>query len=617
MSKSPIEDERKFLLGIRDLLRREREVEKREAYEDRVRARVLDVTEDLVTFGCKFPMFREGDIIGYITQEGDVKPIGSVLAEGTVITVGTNREIGLEEGQLIDLCKGEVLVGYDLQISLIDRILNDELDDLERDAVLCLFGGGNTGSERISLSDKLDSTGKIELDESQIEAVERILGLEDRELLIVVGPPGTGKTRVIAKAALELRKRGERVLITSHTNRAVDNALEALPVEISLRVGRPEKVLKGIRPYLLSYKARTALGSRLEQIESQISKLRKEIKGLHGLAEEWKRVSKEKYNELKGTIKGKIKRIRDLYKERNKMLVDESKKLVEKAGIMGSTLIKSNMPPLHLERFDTVLIDECSQASITLALLGMIKARKWVLVGDHKQLLPVFKSIRDKRLVEKLSAFCLMRKFYGKGEVWLRKHYRSNSRIINFSCRYVYNGMISPVKECDGIKLEIRNYPREMEFLNPDIPAVFLDVRGEDFVEGRSRANRAEVEAVVRIARTLKRLGIRSERMGIITPYKAQRNRIAEELKDEKLEVNTVDSFQGREKDVIIFSITSTGNMDFVSDENRLNVAFTRARKKLIVVGNAESMEKMSGGLLYNYLMYVRNLNGFFKWQMR
>ncbi|TDA41869.1 MAG: hypothetical protein DSO07_02300, partial [Thermoproteota archaeon] len=172
-------------------------------------------------------------------------------------------------------------------------------------------------------------------------------------------------------------------------------------------------------------------------------------------------------------------------------------------------------------------------------------------------------------------------------------------------------------KECDGIKLEIRNYPREMEFLNPDIPAVFLDVRGEDFVEGRSRANRAEVEAVVRIARTLKRLGIRSERIGIITPYKAQRNRIAEELKDEKLEVNTVDSFQGREKDVIIFSVTSTGNMDFVSDENRLNVAFTRARKKLIVVGNAESIEKISGGLLYKYLMYVRNLNGFFKWQMR
>ncbi|RZN63652.1 MAG: hypothetical protein DSO07_11415 [Thermoproteota archaeon] len=245
MGKSPIEDERKFLLGIRELLRREREVEKREAYEDRVRARVLDVTEDLVTLECSFPMFREGDIIGHITQEGDVKPIGSVLAEGTVITVGTNREIGLEEGQPVDLCKGEVLVGYDLQISLIDRILNDELDDLERDAVLCLFGGGNTGSgKRISLSDKLDSTGKIELDESQIEAVERILGLGDGELLIVVGPPGTGKTRVIAKAALELRKRGERVLITSHTNRAVDNALEALPVEISLRVGRPEKVLK-------------------------------------------------------------------------------------------------------------------------------------------------------------------------------------------------------------------------------------------------------------------------------------------------------------------------------------------------------------------------------------
>ena len=604
---------------LRKLLREEKERERKRAHGDRVKAEVVSITEDAITFSCERPGFEEGDAVGYFNGE-EVVPIGLALTGGSFLTVERSKQIELKEDQEVELCRNEVLIGYDLQISLMDRILEGGLDEIGRNAVLCVLGGLKFGDlKRREISDRKDARGRIELDESQVEAVECILGLDDFELLIIVGPPGTGKTKVIAKAALELQKRGERVLIASHTNRAVDNALESLPVDISLRVGRPEKVLEEIRPYLLSYKARTALGSRLERIEKEISNVRNGLKELNNQLDDWKRIRYwEKYRETKEIIKREHKKLKDLYEERNKMLTEESRKLVGEARIIGSTLIKSGLPPLNDENFDIVLIDECSQASISLALLGMMKARKWVLVGDHKQLLPIFQSIKDKNELEMLSSFCRMRNLYRNREIWLTRHYRSNSRIINFSCKYVYDGKISPVKECERIKLEIRGYPVDMEFLNPDIPVVFLHVNGDEGVEGGSRYNSAEVLAVDKLVRTLKRLGIDGTRIGVITPYRAQRNRIAESLKDDRVEVNTVDSFQGREKDVIIFSVTSTEDMGFVGDENRLNVAFTRARKKLIVVGNAESIERSqsAAGLLYKYVLYARDLGGFFKWRI-
>jgi len=109
----------------------------------------------------------------------------------------------------------------------------------------------------------------------------------------------------------------------------------------------------------------------------------------------------------------------------------------------------------------------------------------------------------------------------------------------------------------------------------------------------------------------LKDLGIKSENIGVITPYRAQRDYIKEILKNNEIEINTVDSFQGREKDVIIFTITSTKDMSFIEDENRLNVAFTRARRKLIVIGNANSIRK-EHKILFKFLSYVKEKGGYF-----
>ena len=605
---------------LKSLIFLEREEEKRKILKDRVSAEVVDVSEDAVTLECSSQKFEEGDVLGYVTPTG-IKPLGVVISGGRIVTVSLRKPIEVEDGQTLELCEAEILVGYDLQLELIEKIRKGKLDEFERNAFSLVFEKIGLEPEgeikKAKLADPRDIRGGFPLDGSQIEAVEAILALNRGDLLLIIGPPGTGKTRVIAKAALELAERGERVLITSHTNRAVDNAIEILPVESTLRVGRPEKVLPEIRKYLLGNKAKTALGSRLEEIEDRILKLKKELHGLYSIKDEWYKIGyKEKFEQIKIKLQKNKSELKNLCEERNKMLSKEYIELVSSSNIIGSTLIKSQLPPLAEERFNTVLIDECSQVSIPLALLGMVKAEKWVLVGDHKQLLPIFQTLplNDKKTLKQLSIFCYLLEKYKGRSLWLRQHYRSNSDIIGFSQRYVYDGEITPVDRCRSIKLNIKRYPDRMPFLNPDLPVIFLHVEGSEVIEkDGSRRNEYEAEAAKRIVSTLKSLGVAGSEIGVITPFRAQRTRLTELIKDEEVEVNTVDSFQGREKDVIIFSITSTEDLSFVEDENRLNVAFTRAKKKLIVIGNAKSIEA-SRGLLHEFISYAKKKNGYFNY---
>ena len=602
------------------LVRNERKAEVESALEDRVEGEVISISEDIVTFSTRYNNFLEGDTVALVEGK-DVTPIGTVIDEGRDITVCVFRDIDFDVGSRVELCRGEVLVGYDLQLELIRRIMDNSLSPMEKGAVDVVFGEADMPPiERIELSDKLDVSGKFTLDEFQVEAVESILGLKDGEILLIVGPPGTGKTRVIAKAALELAERGERVLITSHTNRAVDNAIELLPIEISLRVGKPEKVLENVRSYLLSYKAKMALGESLREIEEEIKRLRKDVRSYKDMINEYKRVGiRDKLNFYRRKLSESERELKNALALRNSMLSSECSKIVDEAKIIASTLIKSNLPPLDRISFDTVLIDECSQASITLALLGMIKARKWVLIGDHRQLMPIFKTLKHEGLLRRLSIFTYMKNKYEDRVLWLRKHYRCNPDIIGFSSRYIYDGMIIPHESCRNITLDPSLYPPPPDalFLDPYTPVVFIHVNGSSTtLEGGTKYNQAEVEAICEIVDLIVKY-VEDASVGIITPYRGQRNKLKENILYPEIEVGTVDSFQGREKDIIIFSITATDNLKFVSKPNRLNVAFTRARRKLIVVGNLKSIIESRDRLLINFLKYTKNKRGIFDWESK
>jgi predicted DNA helicase len=568
--------------------------------------------------------FVEGDIIGYKFRDS-VYVLGNILyKEDRYLTVHLIEPNIPIPDKVLDILEAELLLSYDVQLGLIEKIRKNEVPFK---VIEILFNNITLPKLEICyrLEDKKSLNGKFELDEYQTRAIEAILSLKENDILLIIGPPGTGKTEVIKKAAYEMIKRGDRILITSHTNRAVDNAIEGLPLELTLRIGRPEKILPSVQAYLLGTKIRS---EALENINNEIRKMAEQkVKLRHELEESIKSLEKQrtlhpkdkeeiKYklkNELNYLIKDINRKLNDLLIKRYNLVKSIQNELIKEAKVIASTLVKTSLEPLKEQTFDIVIIDESSQCSILLAMLGMIKAKKWVLIGDHKQLLPIFRTIKDEKEQEELSAFVhLLKKYeYNEGRVlWLKKHYRSNENIIRLASMLFYENKIEPADICKAYKLNLPNKPRLNEILDPEKPVVFLNCRGWQEKEGKSVYNKAEIEYCKRIVEDLKEAGFSLEKVGIITPYRAQNKYLRLEIKEKGIEIDTVDAFQGREKDIIIFSITATDDFKFVANKHRLNVAMTRARRKLIFVGNLDRIKVAGDEILLQIVKYISNMNG-------
>ena len=607
---------------IEQVLLREREIVEKDLLDEsrRFKARVLDVSQEFVTLVCDSARFFEaGDTVAY-ASDGSLRILGTVTYAGDeALTIKAEAPLeARKKGDDLQIFEVESIIAYDLQLDLLGRIRSGEIPG-DKVPVSLFLEKRPVGelTKRVELGDRKDIVDGYDLDESQVRVVEQALSLGDGEFLLVIGPPGTGKTRIIRKIAYELMARGEKVLVTSHTNRAVDNAVEGLPLESSLRVGRPEKVLPQIAKYLFSYKAKQSLGNQLGLLEASIKIAEEDrvilAKGLSERAGEDPRS-----NQILEKLRGIEAELDGLYAERKDMLRRESERLVEEIPIIACTLVKSQLYPMNKVSFDTVLIDESSQASISLALLGMVKGRKWVLVGDHKQLLPIFRVENSEEQLEKFSAFNSLLIKYRERSLWLRRHYRSNSKIIGFSQKYVYDNQISPDRpRCDNIRLKIAKGGLDWrsDVLSPDKPVVFIHVDGVGLRSGGSVYNEGEQEVCRDLVNMMLKRGIREDDIGVITPYIAQKKRLMTSIKD--VEVNTVDALQGREKDVIIFSVAATSNLRFPSNPNRLNVALTRPRCKLIVVGNGRSIYREEGSLIRDFLEYVHNEEAMYSWAER
>ena len=293
---------------------------------------------------------------------------------------------------------------------------------------------------------------------------------------------------------------------------------------------------------------------------------------------------------IKDEIKEKTKELIDKKKELKRLIELAEKSTLERANVVGSTIIRSHLGTLFDITFDTVIIDECSQISIPLGLMGLIKGKKWVIIGDHLQLLPIFKNIRtdDIDLHKKVSIFSYLIEKFDK-DAYLGVHYRSLPDIIEFSKEYIYKDAginIEVSKDSGKVCEKLENLLSSVSFLR--YPIVFIDISGTcKTEESGSVYNEEEIMVIHEIINTLKDLDLEGERIGIITPYVAQAKKLREVVRDSSIEINTVDSFQGREKDIIIFSVTGTdkNRINFASNPNRLNVALTRAKCRLIVVG--------------------------------
>ena len=526
-----LDDKGKFVELMRPILVEEREAEKIDAIRHTILGKVTSIYGDIVTIDCNAPLFQEGCVVGQV-RNNSVLPIGTVFEGGREISVsmfaGSTAEI--EEERVLQLCECTNFMSYELQLDFLNDILSGKLSQTAQAVISTVFSKNKMGKpKKIAPSNKRDVQNRYDLDDSQINAVETILGLETGEILLVIGPPGTGKTQVIAKAVSELKKRGQRILVTSHTNRAVDNVLELLSPNECLRVAAkaPSKISDKIKKggYLLGYKAREKLGIQFKQLEREIETLSNErrarLQSLRVLNEEklkkegprqtWKDWQPDKTDELIASNKRRLGEINRYLKEKkakkNELIAKENVRLVKEIPIIGSTLIKSQISPLQEEDFDIVLIDECSQVSAIIALLGMKKAKKWVLVGDDKQLLPIFKgkSIKNNKVIqEALSAFCVFRKKYEDVEspllnraLPLRWHYRCHPKIINFSKEHVYKGSIdiSRVVIAEEKELILKREP-SFGFLSPTSPAVFLNTNGFESKESDRSGSRFNLDEI-------------------------------------------------------------------------------------------------------------------------
>ena len=530
MLEERLEKLRKILLAEKSRI--EREILSRERFSGEVLEEVGDFS--ILKLERKV---EPGTFLGYFS-DSKVHPYGFVVdSSGKVVMV--KKAVSESENPEI-FVEAESTTLYDVQLELIDAFDPNSVKPF-------------SGSENETF------VPKNELDEWQSKALSATLSLNDREFLLVVGPPGTGKTRFISVASKLLGRKG-RILVTAHTNRAVDNVIEKLEPGFAVRLGYPFKLSPEVRKHA---------------VETLSLKILSERRSAGDVVE---------------ILKEAERRVR---------------KLLAEAKVVGATLMKCALTPYPLHEFEYAFVDEASQATIAEALAGLMYAKKVVLVGDPNQLPPVL-SCRNP---EQFSAFNFFSSL-SDHTFWLRNHYRSDPEIIGFSAKYVYGGKLIPKSQKNRLTFD-KTPERFRKILDPEKPAVFVAVRGEEERINSTKLNRTEAAVCAGICSEFLECGISD--IAVITPYLGQK-KLLESIGKLEVEINTVDAFQGREKDVVVFSSVSTRDLSFSSERRRFNVAVTRAKKKLIVLANPSAfrLRKNRKTLLYSYFLYARERNAVF-----
>lgn len=418
------------------------------------------------------------------------------------------------------------------------------------------------------------------LNASQEKAVNEVLWAKD--VAVVHGPPGTGKTTTLVEAIFETLRRESQVLVCAQSNMAVDWISEKLVdrgINV-LRIGNPTRVNDKMLSF--TYERRFEAHPDYPQLWS-IRKAIRELRQQRKHADSWH----QKMDRLKSRATELELRIRS--------------SLFGEARVIASTLTGAANRVLEGEKYSTLFIDEAAQALEAACWIAIRKAGRVILAGDHCQLPPTVKSIMalkgglGKTLMERIV------ENNPETVTLLKMQYRMNEQIMKFSSEWFYHGMVesAPTVSHRGI-------------LDYDTPMMWIDTAEcdgkEEFVgENFGRINRAEAELTLQtLQQYLEKIGKQrileeSIDVGIISPYRAQVQLLRKELRKREffrpyrhlLTVNTVDGFQGQERDIILISLVRSndgGDIGFLRDLRRMNVAITRARMKLIILGSSETM---------------------------
>ena len=452
------------------------------------------------------------------------------------------------------------------------------------------------------------------LNASQNEAVNKIVSAKD--IAIIHGPPGTGKTTTLVQAIRETLKNESQVLVCSSSNTAVDLLTEKLHREgISvLRLGNPARISEEV--------LMNTLDAKISAHESY-----KDLKNYRKTAEEYFKMA------------GKYKRVfnreervqRQMYYQQAKQIMRDAntledyiiQSLFDKAQVIACTPVVSSGRMMRSRHFSTLFIDEAAQALEPMCWIPITRAERVIFAGDHFQLPPTVKSKKAEAegLKETLFERCM---HIDNISVMLNTQYRMHENIMNFSNHKFYKGEL---KADDSVKNTLLSYNEEETFLHT--PVDFIDTSGCSFddimnPESLSHSNPDEAALLIKhLKLLLNEYQISSQEIltvGIISPYKEQVQYLTQLVEEDddfktfpiKLAIKTIDGFQGQERDIIYISLVrsnETAEIGFLSDIRRMNVALTRAKKKLVVIGNSATL---ANHLFYkDFIEYCEKINAY------
>jgi superfamily I DNA and/or RNA helicase len=517
---------------------------------------------------------------------------------GTIKVLGPNKlRLSLNVDELPDWCDDGKLginllfdeTSYkemDIALTKVISASRDRLAHL-RDVLYGIRPAGFEKEEDIRLKG---------LNQSQNAAVKKILSAKD--LAIIHGPPGTGKTTTLVQAIRQTLNREKQVLVCSPSNTAVDLLTEKLHREgiTVLRLGNPARISEEV--------IINTLDAKVSAHQSY-----KDLKSYRKTADEYFRMA----GKYKRTFGKEEREQRQLFYQEARKILQEARMLedhiiseqFDKAQVIACTPVVSSSRMMRDKQFSTVFIDEAAQALEPMCWIPISRSSRVVFAGDHFQLPPTVKSktAEEQGLKETLFERCMKLENVA---VMLNIQYRMHEQIMNFSNEKFYD---SGLKADISVKETLLSYDPEHPLL--DHPFDMIDTAGCGYneimnPESLSIANPEEGQLLIRhlkLLLTQYQSGKHKETLsvGIISPYKEQvtylTNLVAEdkELKesDTRIAVKTIDGFQGQERDVIYISLVRSNDMSeigFLSDTRRMNVALTRAKKKLVVIGDSATI---------------------------
>lgn len=444
-----------------------------------------------------------------------------------------------------------------------------------------------------------------QLNASQCDAITHALGAND--LAIIHGPPGTGKTTTVAELIRQAVSKGQRVLACAPSNTGVDNLLEKLVgLRIdAIRIGHPARVLESLQEHTLDYLVEADPAMKV------VREMRREAEMLTSKAGRWTRA--KPMPGAREDLKQEARRLRNDAKIFEEQIINTK---LDRANVICAT---TNYDPEILgdRTFDLGVIDEACQSTEPGYWPVVLRVEKLVLAGDHCQLPPTVLSTQAN--LEGLSKSMMERLVERWGKLVTRQlttQYRMHQKIMEFPSEHFYAGTLVADPSVAGHTLADLSGV-QTESLNTQ-PVLFVDTSGADWTEeldpnGESKLNPREALWILKQVDALLDAGIQPEQIAVIAPYSAQVRFLRDRCSNTSVEIDTVDGFQGREKEVVLISLVRSntqGEVGFLGDTRRMNVAMTRAKRRLIVIGDGSTLGHNS--FFKEWIQHTEN-QGFYK----